>query len=150
MIFNMNLWQTIFLILFSFKALVALIIGLKQSLKGNTFSLTPYLFFLGAFVWADAVIFGIFWVIVSAFCLFTQDWLLFLLITSVFWLVRSAGEVVYWFNQQFSVVERNKPSNMFLFKFFPNDAVWFVFQIIWQCLLVGTIITTVYLFKLWL
>ncbi len=146
----MPLIQLVFLSTFAFTCLFFAIKGLKQSRKGNTNTLTRYLSFMGAFVWADAVIFGLFWFLVSLFCLVTQDWILFWLITSIFWLVRSMGEMIYWFNQQFSTLERNKPENLPLFQFFPNDSIWFVYQIMWQCVIVVTIIISVYLFKLWL
>jgi len=143
-------WQSFFLIIFAVLSFFSAVIGFKNSKKGNTNQLTPYLFFLGAFVWADAAIFGIFWLVVAFICLLKQDWLLFLLVTSVFWVVRSAGEVIYWLNEQFSTKVRNKPKTLHLFKFFPNESIWFVYQIIWQCVLVLTLISSVYLLNLWL
>ena len=142
--------QIIFLIIFALLSLFFAIKGLMQSKQGNTNTLTPYLFFLGAFVWADAAIFGLFWLVIAVTCLVMQDWLLFLIILSVFWVVRSAGEVIYWFNEQFSTKVRNKPKTLHLFKLFPNESIWFVYQIIWQCVLVLTLISSVYLFNLWL
>ncbi len=118
--------------------------------KKNALGLTYFLYPLGMYVWGDAVIFGVFWALAAVASLFLQDILLFLLIVSVFYLVRSIGESIYWFNQQFSTVVRHKPEDIPLHHIFHNDSAWFVYQILNQCVTVVTIITTVYLFNLWL
>lgn len=118
--------------------------------KKNSFGATTLLYPLGMYVWGDAVIFGAFWTGSAILSLLLADWVLFLLIFSTFWLVRSIGETMYWFNQQFSTVMREKPESHFIHKIFYNDSVWFVFQITNQCLTVITTITTVYLFHIWL
>ncbi len=138
-------------VLWSIYSLLGFVLGLLHSRRGNTNGLCPHFLLLGAFVWADAVVFSLFWLLVTLFVVIVQDWLLFLLVVSVFWVVRSWGEVIYWFNQQFSTLKRNPPEKFkLLFKLFPNDSVWFVYQIFWQCLLVITIIASVKLFSLWL
>jgi len=139
-----------FLIFFAIYALSAFIFGLQQCRQHQAYTLTPFLNPLGAFVWGDAVVFGLFWFLVSLISLLLQDWLLFWLIFSVFWLVRSFGEMIYWFNQQFSAVNRNPPEKLWLYQYFKNDSIWFVYQIFWQCILVITIISTTYLFTQWL
>lgn len=118
--------------------------------KKNAFGLTRGLVFLGAFVWADAVIFSLFWLLSSAIVLALSNWNLFLLIISVFWLVRSIGETIYWFNQQFSTLERNPPKNLHGYTLFNNDSIWFVYQIIWQSVTVFSLISSIYLAKIWL
>lgn len=109
----------------------------------------PFLLF-GSFVWADHVIFGLFWTIATIICLLLNDYLLFVLIVSVFWLVRSVGESMYWFLQQFSQIERNPPESFRIHKIFQNNSVWFVHQIYWQLITVATIITTLALSALWI
>jgi hypothetical protein len=79
-----------------------------------------------------------------------NDWLLFWLIVSVFWAVRSWGETIYWLNQQFSTIERNPPKKHILYPIFHNDSVWFVHQIIWQCVTVISIVVSLYFGRLWL
>ncbi len=118
--------------------------------KKNAFGLTRPLFFIGAFVWADVVVFSPFWIVASLIPWYLQSWTLFLLILSVFWLVRSFGETLYWFNQQFSSINRNPIENLPLRSVFHNDSIWFVHQIFWQCISVLTIITTIYLSWSWL
>jgi hypothetical protein len=146
----MNSGQTLFLLLFACYAVVGLVWGLCQSRQGNTNSETPGLWLLGAFVWADAVVFGLFWLLVMGMIWLLNDWLLFWIVIAVFWVVRSGGEVIYWFNEQFAVKHRNPAKKFWIYRFFPNDSVWFVFQIYWQCLLVISIIFSIYLFALWL
>lgn len=118
--------------------------------KKNAYGYTPFLYPLGMYVWGDAAIFGIFWAGAALISLLLSDWILFLLIVSLFWLVRSVGETIYWFNQQFSTITRMKPERHLTHKIFHNDSVWFIFQIMNQCLTVITIITSVYLFHIWL
>lgn len=106
--------------------------------------------FYGSFVWADHVVFGLFWAGVSLIVLVLQDWLLFLLILSVFWLVRSVGETIYWFLQQFSPRKNVTPQKFWTYKYFHNDSVYFVAQITWQCVTIITMISTLYLSVLWI
>jgi hypothetical protein len=146
----MEKWQYIFVFIFGLISLLISLKGFKESSsKNNSFGLTPYLLPFGIFVWGDAVIFGFFWLLVSSITLLLNDWILFLLIISVFWVVRSFGETIYWFNQQFSKINRNPPEKFWLFKYFHNDSVWFIHQIIWQCIAVISIIITIYLVKIW-
>lgn len=106
---------------------------------------------LGAFVWADAVVFGIFWFIASLITVYLNDWLLFLLGQSLFWTIRSLGEVQYWFNQQFSTVKRNPGHKLWINKIFNDEyTTWFVYQIQWQCTAVVFVILTIYFAHLWL
>ena len=88
--------------------------------------------------------------IISIVVIILNDWILFLLILSVFWLVRSLGETIYWLNQQFSKINRNPPKKFWTFKFFPQDSLWFIHQIFWQCIAVISIIFTIYFAKIWL
>lgn len=130
-------------------SLLALIKGFYEVYKkDNPFGQPFILFFLGIFVWGDAVILGLFWFLASLICFLLQDWLLFLLIISVFWLVRSLGEISYWINQQFSPIIRNPPKTLFAYRWFKNDSIWFIYQLVWQCLLVISILTTIYLANL--
>ena len=146
----MEIWQKLFIILWGTISLIFFIKGfIECNNKKNAFGLTPFLNIFGAYVWGDIVIFGIFWALVSAVTLILNDWILFLLIISVFWVVRSLGETIYWFNQQFSKINRNSPKKFWLYKYFHNDSVWFIHQILWQCITVISIIITIYLVKIW-
>lgn len=125
--------------------------GFYESRKNNPYGLTKFFYWMGIFVWADAVVFGAFWFLVSLSILFIiKSWLLFLLIVSVFYFVRSLGETIYWFNQQFSTINRNPPHTLRGYKLFKNDSIWFVYQIWWQCVTVISVITTIYFTVLWI
>ena len=146
----MIIWQKFLLILLAVYSIVGFIKGLRESKnKKNPFGETKFFTPLGAFVWGDMVIFGVFWWLISLVILYLNDWILFLLIFSVFWTVRSFGETTYWFLQQFSVVNRNPPEKFWHFKIFKNDSVWFVNQIFWQCVTTVSLISTIYLAKIW-
>lgn len=148
----MSHWQLLLLIAYGFVAFIGFLKALylcrsKKSAYGHTDTIFN---FYGAFVWADLVVFGLFWSIVSLFCLITENWILFLLSLSVFWLIRSFGETLYWFHQQFTPRGGNEPEKFWFHKIVLNDSVYFVNQIYWQCVTVVTLITTLYLAKLWL
>ncbi len=145
----MYIIQTIIVGLFGMFALSGFLAGLKNCRK-NPWGLTPVFNIIGAFIWTDAVVFGLFWSIVCSVVLILSNWILFLLILSIFWLVRSIGEVIYWLNEQFAVNKRNKPETLWHSKFFPGTSAYVASQIFWQCITVFTIITTIYLVKTWL
>jgi len=117
--------------------------------KENVFGKTGLFNIFGAFVVGDMIVFGVFWVIAATVSFLLNDWILFLLIISSFWLIRSLGETIYWFNQQFSKVINNPPEKFFHYKFFKSDAVWWINQIFWQCITVVALIFTIYLAKIW-
>jgi hypothetical protein len=146
----MLIWQRWFILVFGLLNLTVFSRGVFEvRKKNNPFGRSFGLGFLGIFVWGDAVIFGLFWCLTSLICLFLQDWLLFLLVFSIFWAVRSFGETIYWLNQQFSGLNRNPPETLAGFKVFKNDSVWFVYQIVHQCITVIAIISSIYLTKMW-
>jgi hypothetical protein len=148
----MEIWQQSIIVLFGLGAFIGFIKSFDEcKRKKRSLSLTLQIGPLyGAFVYADLVVFGLFWTIASLGAFFLNDWYLFLLTLSLFWLVRSIGETIYWFLQQFSTINRNPPEKFYIHKIFHNDSVWFVYQIFWQCITVITIITSIYLAKLWL
>ncbi len=147
----MNNLQVYGIVIYGTISLLIFIKGFFESAKKkNPFGETPFLSWAGVFVWGDAVIFGLFWFLSSLVCYFLKDWILFLLIISVFWVVRSLGETIYWLNQQFSAINRNPPEKLLGYRFFKNDSIWFVYQIFWQCITVVSIISTIYLASSWM
>lgn len=144
----METWQVAVLI-FSFFTLAGFAKGMFESKKGNSFESAGVFNLIGAFVWGDAVVFGLFFSFFSLVSIMLKDFLLFWLGISLFWLVRSVGETVYWLNQQFSTINRNPPEKLLFHKLFKNDSIWFVYQIFWQCLTVAFLLSSIYLAKLW-
>lgn len=140
-----------YLLLFTLISLLVFAKSLHETKqKQNPFGLTPFLLPLGIFVWADGVIIGLFWIISSFVAYLLKDSLLFIFLFSLFWLVRSAGEAIYWLNQQFSPINRNPPETLLKHQVFTGDSIWFVYQIFWQCILVVSILSSVYFGFLWL
>ena len=146
----MNTLQISTIIIYGLISILAFIKGFFEvTKKNNPFGETPFLLFLGIFVWSDAVMIGLFGLLISLICLLFKDWILFLLIISIFWVVRSLGEIVYWINQQFSPIIRNPPKILLGYKLFKNDSIWFIYQVFWQCVLVVSIIFSILLIRLW-
>lgn len=147
----METWQKEIILIFGFLNFLVFLKGLHESrAKKNAYGLTRILTPLGIFVWGDAVVFGIFWILASVISYLLADWLLFLLIISIFWVIRSLGETIYWFNQQFSKINRNPPEKLPGFNIFHNNSIWFIHQIGWQCWTIVSIILSIYLSYLWL
>jgi len=142
--------QTIVLIYGLVNFLVFLKGFYETKYKKSAYGPTPLLSILGMFVWGDAVVFGLFWTVSSITTWYLKDWYLFLLIFSVFWIVRSLGETIYWFNQQFSKINRNPPEKLMGYSIFQNDSIWFAYQIVWQCVMVVSIVFTIYFASMWL
>ncbi len=147
----MSLLSTILLLLLFIFNLVILFFGVREvTVKKNAFGETPFLCWLGIFVWGDTIIFSPYWLLVLIVTLITKNWWLFLIAITSFWLVRSLGETIYWLNQQFSSVSRNHPHQMRGFRFFQNDSIWFIYQIFWQSVTIISLITWLWLARLFL
>lgn len=136
------------LIFFFLYAFAGMLYSLYQNRTQHTyFGLSYVLIPLGAFVWIDGVVLGVFWTIVSLFLLILNNPTITLLVFALFWTVRSAGEVLYWFLEQFASKKRNPPPTLFLYRFFPNESVWIVMQLLWQCILVCSLVADMLLIK---
>lgn len=130
------LW-TPFITLHFLYAMLTFIAGYVKTIKnrnpyGHAFWFLP----LGVFVWGDALVFGLFWMIATAGIWLWGSWQVLAFIYSLFWLIRSLGEVQYWLLVQFSSVKREPAENHVLFPLIKSDAVWFMHQVIWQCVAV--------------
>ena len=144
-------WQKYLLITLSIFSLVGAIKGfLECKNKKNAYGKAELFCLIGAFVWGDVVIFGIFWFLISLVILFLKNWVLFLVILSLFWVVRSLGETIFWFNQQFSNKILCPPEKLCFYKIFRNNSVWFIYQIIWQCVMVISLLSLIYFTTIWL
>jgi hypothetical protein len=146
----MQSWQQILLLLLLLTNGILYFIAHNECKnKKNAYGQINKLFFLGMFVWGDVLIFSLFWFLVAGISLILQSFDLFLLIVSVFWVVRSLGETIYWFLQQFTekVSDANKPENLLFHSVLHNNSVWFIYQIMWQCICVTAIIFTIYFAK---
>lgn len=139
----MNIFENIILVSFLLYSLAGFLYGLSN--RKNPYGLCKRFTLIGAFVWTDAFIFGLFFSLINILCLVLQQWVLFGLIYSVFWLVRSIGEQVYWFHEQFAVTHRNSPHTLWPSKVFKGEEVWIVMQTFWQCVSVVSIVSIIYI-----
>ena len=147
----MNLSLLVTILVFGLSAVIIFLFGCHQSIvKKNPFQETPFLLVFGIFVWGDAVVLGLFWFFVSLATFLLKDWVLFFLFVSVFWIIRSLGEMIYWLNQQFSPLNRNPPERLKGYSFFGNESIWFIYQLVWQSILVTSIIGSIFLTNLWI
>lgn len=146
----MFIWQKLFLLTFSIFGLGLCLKGFRESHKNKNAFGTAHTFIVGVYVWGDAVVFGAFWFLVSIVTLVLADWVLFWLIFSLFWVVRSFGETIYWFNEQHAQKKRVNIKKKYLYKYFHNDSVLFIYQITQQCITVVSIVASIYFANLWL
>lgn len=61
----------------------------------------PWAFWVGAFVWEDLLVFSLLHLIFVVLTFLFHDFRVGLLMISIFWLVRSMGETLYFFLQQY-------------------------------------------------
>jgi len=147
----MNEIQQGIIILFSAYSIVSLFYGyIEVKLNNNPYGIARLFGLLGVFVWGDALPIGLFWFSVSILVSVLQDWILFLLTISVFWMIRSGGEIIYWIAEQFAFNHRNKPHTLLFSNFFQKESIWFIYQVFWQLILVISIIFTIYFSAAWL
>jgi hypothetical protein len=146
----MEIWQRDFVIWYSLFALLFAVKGFWESAKKkNPYGQYVWINVYGAFVWADAAILCLFWAVAGSITLYLNSWNLFLLIFSVFWFIRSLGETFYWFLTQF-VQKKDKEEAFWLSKFFPQGSIWFVNQMLWQCVSILSLLTTIYFSYQWI
>lgn len=70
--------------------------------SGNEFKfIYGWGFVVGAFVWEDVVIFAPLFMIITVLTLLMADFRIWMLCFLVFWIVRSLGETIYFFLEQF-------------------------------------------------
>jgi len=110
----------------------------------------------GAFVWEDLFIFALynFLTVIAAFLL--TDLRVILLTFIVFWVVRSAGETLYFFLQQF-IEPKHHPHNISnhfntLKKLFGNiseQKCMIIMQVCFQLITVTSLVALIYLLKNW-
>ncbi|MBD3362884.1 hypothetical protein GF362_04150 [Candidatus Dojkabacteria bacterium] len=113
---------------------------------------------LGAFVWEDLLVFSFYNIIAANLVLVLDDFRYAVVLTLVFWVVRSLGEALYNFLQQFNQPTMY-PHNQFLWddlKIFKkvfgnisNQKVFFILQITMQITTVFSLFFLIYTFLHW-
>lgn len=90
-----------------FLALIVLSWWEIRRLQGRMESIYAWGFLLGAFVWEDLLLISIYGLIGSLSALVLQQTRIGLLFYIIFWIVRSGGETMYFFLQQFFEPKHN-------------------------------------------
>ncbi len=119
-------------------------------IQKNAYGLTKWLFPLGIFVWADGLIISLFWLLLSLFTILLRDLWFLLAAISLFWLVRSIGETIYWMLQQFVQPNANKPHTLIGHRWIKGDELWIVYQVAWQCMTIISCLGFAYSLHRWL
>ena len=119
-------------------------------IQKNAYQITPRLAPLGIFVWADGIVISIFWLALSLITFVLRDLWFLLAAISLFWLVRSIGETVYWMLQQFVQPNANKPHTLMGHRWIKGDELWIVYQVAWQCMTVISCLGFAYSLHRWL
>lgn len=139
--------QRLLVLIYGIISLTAFVRGyIHCKYKHNRHGITPF-GLLGIFIWTDAVVIGLFWMLASMLVLIIDNWHIGLLIISLFWVVRSAGEVIYWMLQQFATKKRDEPETVRWHSLFPGESVWIAQQVWWQMVLVFSLLATVICIK---
>lgn len=119
-------------------------------IKKNPYGLTRWLFPLGIFVWADGLVISLFWLVLSLLTFFLRSPWFLLAALSLFWLVRSFGEIIYWLLQQFIQPKANSPHVLWGNRWYKGDALWIGYQVAWQCVAVISGLGLAYSLHRWL
>ncbi len=111
---------------------------------------------LGAFVWEDLMIFSVFFMVATLLTDVLRNIRVGLLLLSAFWMVRSAGEALYFFLQQFhrpdypphNIAEHFAPLRR-IFGRISIQKCYIIMQIFWQTVLVAAITSFALLLLRW-
>lgn len=144
------------LIFIIFLSSILLIISFAQIIKGNITGFEPLVYgfgplLYGAFNWADVWIFSLLWIILSSILLRLKERYFFWIAFYSFWLIRSSGEVMFSFMQQFhpqikpwlAYAPRAFMQNTFLGQFI-LVRYWVVEQIFFQSISVLSLFGLIY------
>ena len=99
----------------------------------------------GVYVWGDAIVFIPFHLIVFLFSLISLRFAL--LIWAIFFSIRSLGEIMFWFLQQFS--DRSYRPDDFGFCKLDNNAIYILYQTLMTVQATVSIVAAIIIIKYW-
>jgi hypothetical protein len=111
-------------------------------------------FIIGAFVWEDMLVFGLLHAALAFTSIVLKNNLIWLVGFLVFWIMRSAGETLYFFLQQF-IVPLHHPHNIGghfgpirkLFGNISDQKCYIILQAIMQSVLVISILSLIFVLR---
>ncbi|MEN8253343.1 MAG: hypothetical protein ABFQ62_03140 [Patescibacteria group bacterium] len=125
------------IVISSFLAVLSVFIfslSVFKSKRKQFYSDTNYLIPIGIFVWGDALILAPFWMISSIIFMFWPILWIFRYVL-LFWIFRSAYEVVFWINHQ--VIQKNyKPPLFRKIKWLGAEEAGILYQLLNMCQLI--------------
>jgi hypothetical protein len=111
---------------------------------------------MGAFVWVDLLVFSLAFLLGTIITILAHDLRVGLLLLAAFWLVRSSGEVLYFFLQQFHQPTRapHEISAHFgalraVFGDISLQKCFIIMQIFWQVVAAGSLSATILIAITW-
>jgi hypothetical protein len=125
--------------------------SVHQVSAGNFAGFEPLLYWFGlpygAYIWGDLLVFSILWTFISLALLKLKNSRLFWIALFSFWLVRSSGEALYWFIQQFHPQEIPWPqyfTRVWILKSITQKEYWVLNQIGHQSVVVASLFGLIY------
>jgi hypothetical protein len=113
-------------------------------------------FIIGSFVWEDSFVFSVLGTLASAITIYLGELKYGALFFILFWLVRSAGETLYMFLEQF-IEPKHYPHNFdtylgpmhFLFGKISNQQCFIIMQVMFQSITVISLFSLIFLIQNW-
>lgn len=113
-------------------------------------------FIFGAFVWEDLLLISLFSLAVTILTIFLRDLRIGLLIFLIYWIVRPAGETLYFFMQQFLRPDHSPHDIKWHFEFLDilfgklsTQKYFILLQVFFQLIMVVSISLMILLLKFW-
>lgn len=119
------------LALLALTSVVIFFYALRQCRRGNFFGDTVGLWWLGIYVWGDALVLAPFWLI-SCIAFMSLSGLGIFRWLCLFFLIRAAYEVVYWLNHQ-AVESQYRPPFMRNTPWLPTAGSAIIYQLLAFC-----------------
>lgn len=130
---------------------VSAIISAFQIAQGNFAGFEPLLYWFGlpygSFIWGDLLVFSLLWLAISLVLLKIENPRFFWIAFFAFWAVRSSGEAMYWFIQQFNPKSIPWPQlfpRVWILKGLSNKEFWVFNQVTHQSIAIASILGLIY------
>jgi hypothetical protein len=109
--------------------LVLFVVALNRLRGDYRLKTKRYLFIFGSFVWEDALVFSLFWIISSLILLYLNSLKALIALILIFIIVRGLGELIYSLFQQFQKDETYRPFD-FGFRHLHRRNIFIIYQVL--------------------